>query len=122
MNKETVTLLRGMATATKTHMELLIQALDAAERFSGETIQQRQTIDTYIEELSVAKDRHVEDEATIHIKDSQLFDANNEISNLKVAFSNQNLLINEKDETINNLKNEVRKLQNELGVTEDEPA
>lgn len=122
MNQQTIALVRDMVTATKTHMELLTQALDAAERFSGENIQQRKLIDTYIEELSVAKDRHIEDEATIQIKDSQLFDANNEISNYKVAFTNQNLLMDEKDETINNLKNEVRKLQNELGVTEDEPA
>ncbi|PVC74966.1 hypothetical protein C2I27_03510 [Priestia megaterium] len=63
---------RQIANATIAHMELLKQALDAADYQQSQVETFKQMAKEAGEELVHAKDRHVQDEATIQIKDSEI--------------------------------------------------
>jgi chromosome segregation ATPase len=63
---------RQIANATIAHMELLKQALDAADFQQSQAETFKQMAQEAGEELVHAKDRHVQDEATIQIKDSEI--------------------------------------------------
>lgn len=63
---------RQIANATIAHMEMLKQALDAADFQQSQAESFKQMAKEAGEELVHAKDRHVQDEATIQIKDSEI--------------------------------------------------
>lgn len=104
MDKQQRALVKDFAITTTKNMDLLIKAIDAADEFHANLMNQNVLITQYSQDLSAAEARISEDEATIAIKDNQL----------RVAQEQYGLAVTTADSQAEEYKKEISRLTDEL--------
>lgn len=108
--------IRQIANTTIQHMELLKQALESADFHESRFNEMASIVERTASDLEFAKERISQDESTIQILNGQISALQGEKLELQETWTNQKLMLNEKDDTIHTLRNEIEKLKKELGV------
>lgn len=109
-------IIRQIAKTTIQHMELLKQALEAADFHESRFNEMSDIVEKTASDLEFARERITQDEATIQILNGQINALQGEKAEMNEAGAMQKNMISERDETINTLRNEIYNLKKELGV------
>jgi chromosome segregation ATPase len=119
-NKEELSTLKGFAESTILHMTQLVKALDTVETIGEENDNLRNMSNQLATDLQHAQSRIEEDEVTINIKDGQLKEAQNKITDLESTHSELSKRYEQTKSTCETYESSITNLQNELKSYKDQ--